>query len=251
MNGIALVKQVPDRNSAFRPEGTWIDESSLGYGLGEYDRYAVEAILQLKEAGRVNETVAVTVGPPDAAQALRTCLAMGVDRAAHVVSDRDRLADPLPVARALARVVADNDPGIVTAGLLAEDSGNAQVGGLVAGLLGFSWASAVTRLDHEDERLVVERELGNNRIAVVELRLPAVVGVQTGINTPRYASLRGIMASRRKPLAEIERSEEGDPGMSRVSLKRPEKSRTEMLEGAPEEVAAEALSRIRSATGVL
>ncbi len=251
MNGIALVKQVPDRNSAFRPEGAWIDESSLGYGMGEYDRYAVEAVLQLKEAGRVNETVAVTAGPEDAGQILRTCLAMGMDRAVHVVCQRDRLADPFPVAKALARVVEPCDPGVVTAGLLAEDSAGAQVGGLVAGLLGFAWASAVTRIEGKDERLIVERELGNNRIAVVELRLPAVLGVQTGLNTPRYASLRGIMAARRKPLARVEWDDGTAIGMRRLRLGRPEKSRADMLEGAPDEIATRAIQRIRSETGVL
>ncbi len=264
MNGIALVKQVPDRNSAFRPEGAWIDESSLGYGVNEYDRYAVEAILQMKEAGHLQETVAVTAGPEDAGQILRTCLAMGMDRAVHVVCDRARFADPFPVAKNLARAVAQCDPGVLTAGLLAEDSANAQVGGLVAGLLGFSWASAVTRIEwrndeqddgQDDGRLVVERELGANRIAVVELRLPAALGVQTGLNTPRYASLRGIMASRRKPLTRLEWEDAPDTGpdagMERLRLERPERSRAAMLEGAPEEIAARAVERIRSETGVL
>ncbi len=250
MNGIALVKQVPDRNSAFRPEGAWIDESSLGYGVNEYDRYAVEAVLRLKESGDLDGTVAVTVGPPDAGQILRTCLAMGVDRAVHVECDRDALADPFAVAKALAAVVERNDPGVVAAGLLAEDSGNAQVGGLVAGLLGFGWASAVTGIELRDGRLVVERELGNNRIAVVSLRLPAVVGVQTGLNAPRYASLRGIMASRRKPVEKQALASEA-PKMRRVCLARPEKGSAEILEGSPDEIAAQAVVRIRAETGVL
>ena len=256
MNAVALVKQVPDRNSAFRPAGNWIDESSLGYGMSDYDRAAVEAILALKDAGQVGETAVVTAGPEDASQVLRTCLAMGADRGAHLVCPRRALSDPFRVARALAEVVRTLEPGIVTAGLVAEDSGHGQVGGLVAGLLGWSWASAVTAIRLENGSLEVERELENNRAAVVELRLPAVVAVQTGINTPRYASLRGIMASRRKPVLRLEppelQTDSANPtGLRPLTLRRPERGATaEILAGAPDEVAAQLVERIRAGAGV-
>ena len=260
MNAVALVKQVPDRNSAFRPAGDWIDESSLGYGINDYDRYAVEAVLALKEAGHAAETIAVTAGPADAGQVLRSCLAMGVDRGVHLVTDRSHLADPFFVARALAAAVAKLEPGVVTAGLLAEDSGHGQVGGLVAGLLGYSFASAVTEMRFRDGSLEVHRELEGGRIAVVALRLPAVVAVQTGINTPRYASLRGIMASRRKP---VERTDLAPPdgssglrgglrgGLRRLTLQKPERGAgAEILQGSPAEVAAALVPRIRAGAGI-
>ena len=252
MNAVALVKQVPDRNSAFRPAGDWIDESSLGYGINDYDRYAVEAALALKEAGHAAETVAVTAGPADAGQVLRSCLAMGVDRGVHLITDRAHLADPFFVARALADAVSGLDAGVVTAGLLAEDSGHGQVGGLVAGLLGYAFASAATRLHFRDGRLEVHRELEGGRIAVVELRLPAVVAVQTGINTPRYASLRGIMASRRKPVERVELAAPADGGgLRRVTLSRPERGASaEILQGSPQEVAEALVPRIRSGAGI-
>ena len=251
MNAVALVKQVPDRNSAFRPAGDWIDESSLGYGMGDYDRCAVEAVLTLKEAGHAAETVVVTAGPPDAGQVLRTCLAMGVDRGVHLICERRALRDPFRVARALAGVVEKAGAAIVTAGLVAEDSGHGQVGGLVAGLLGWSWASAATRIAPRDGVLEVERELENNRTAVVELRLPAVVAVQTGINTPRYASLRGIMASRRKPVERIELPDGAGHGLRPLTLKKPERAASaEILEGAPEEVAAALAARMRLGAGI-
>ena len=247
-----LVKQVPDRNSAFRPAGDWIDESSLGYGMNDYDRYAVEAILALKDSGRVSGTIAITAGPADASQVLRTCLAMGVDRAVHLVSERRALLDPLRVARALAPAVRRTGAGIVTAGLIAEDSGHGLVGGLVAGLLGWSFASAVTAVRLREDALEVERELENNRVAVVELRLPAVVAVQTGLNTPRYASLRGIMASRRKPVERIEISDDGSPaGLRSLALRRPDRAaRAEILEGDPDEVAAAFARRMKTGAGI-
>ena len=260
MNAVALVKQVPDRNSAFRPAGDWIDESSLGYGINDYDRYAVEAVLALKEAGHAAETIAVTAGPADAGQVLRSCLAMGVDRGVHLVTDRSHLADPFFVARALADAVEKLEPAVVTAGLLAEDSGHGQVGGLVAGLLGYSFASAATAMHFRDGSLEVHRELEGGRIAVVALRLPAVVAVQTGINTPRYASLRGIMASRRKPVDRIDLAAPDDSsgvrgglrgGLRRLTLQKPERGAgAEILQGSPAEVAAALVPRIRAGAGI-
>ena len=252
MNVVALVKQVPDRNSAFRPAGDWIDESSLGYGINDYDRYAVEAALALKEAGHAAETVAVTAGPADAGQVLRSCLAMGVDRGVHLITERAHLADPFFVAQALAEAVSKLDAGVVTAGLLAEDSGHGQVGGLVAGLLGYSFASAATGMEFRDGSLEVHRELEGGRIAVVELRLPAVVAVQTGINTPRYASLRGIMASRRKPVERVELAAPTDGGgLRRVMLSKPERGASaEILPGSPQEAAAALVPRMRAGAGI-
>ncbi len=257
MNAVALVKQVPDRNSVFRPAGPWIDESSLGYGINDYDRYAVEAALELREAGAVKQAVVVTAGPDEASQAIRTCLAMGMDRGIHLVCPRASLADPFRVAKALAGVVRAQDAGIVLAGLLAEDSGHGQVGGLVAGLLDMSWASAVTAVRFRDGKLEVERELESSRVAVVELELPAVVAVQTGANTPRYASLRGIMASRRKPVERIEPPELANPDscdarIRSLRLAKPERAASaEILEGAPDDVAAALIPRIRSGAGIV
>lgn len=205
----------------------------------------------------MEEVVAITAGPAEAAQGLRTTLAMGADRAVHLRCDRGDLADPFAVAAALAQVVPEQDAGVVFAGLLAEDSGHGQVGGLVAGRLGRAWASAVTAVRFEDGRLLVERELEGSRAAVVELSLPAVVAVQTGSNTPRYAGLRGIMAARRKPVVELDfvetlrRAGVSSGGFRRVLLRRPERAaRAEILSGAPEEAARELAVRIRTGAGI-
>lgn len=206
----------------------------------------------------MEQVVVATAGPEEAGQVLRTCLAMGADRAVHLRCERDALADPFAVAAALSGAVRRAEAQIVTAGLLSEDSGHGQVGGLVAGLLGWAWASAVTAIRPEDGRLVVERELDGGRAAVVALELPAVVAVQTGVNTPRYASLRGIMAARRKPIESPEFGalpEEGSGAATgsfrRFLLERPERAQTaELLTGSPEEMAAELVGRIRSGAGI-
>ena len=177
---------------------------------------------------------------------------MGVDRGVHLVTGRAHLADPFFVARALAEAVSKLDPGVVTAGLLAEDSGHGQVGGLVAGLLGYAFASAATGMAFRDGTLEVHRELEGGRNAVVELRLPAVVAVQTGINTPRYASLRGIMASRRKPVERIELAAPANGGgLRRLALQKPERGASaEILPGSPQEAAAALVPRIRAGAGI-
>ena len=217
----------------------------------------MEAALRAREDGRVEEVVTITAGPAEAAQVLRTTLAMGADRAVHLRCGRDDLADPFAVAGALAEVIPEQDAGVVFAGLLAEDSGHGQVGGLVAGRLGWAWASAVTAVRFEDGRLLVERELEGSRAAVVELSLPAVVAVQTGLDTPRYAGLRGIMAARRKPVVELDfagtlrRAGVSAGRFRRLRLRRPERAaRAEILPGPPEEAARELAARIRAGAGI-
>src|SRR2546422_1040859 len=123
MKSLVLVKQVPNTDSPFRinSSGTWVDESNLTYGLNDYDRYALEEVLRPKDAGRVAEVVALTVGPERASTALRTCLATGADRAVHIKDDALAAADPLSVARAIVAAVKDGGFSLILAGLPAGD----------------------------------------------------------------------------------------------------------------------------------
>jgi len=152
MKSLVLVKYVPDANSVFRinADGTWVDTSSLSYAVNEYDRYALEELLALKDAGKVEEVVALTVGPAAASSALRTCLATGADRAIHINDDALDGCDPLSLARVIHAAIKDEGFSIILAGLQADDDNHTQVGGLVAGLLDFPCASAVMSLDLED-----------------------------------------------------------------------------------------------------
>src|SRR5207247_9836020 len=138
------------------------------------------------------EVVALTVGPERAASALRTCLATGADRAVHIKDDALGAADPLSVARVIVAAIKDEGSSLTLCGLQADDDNYMQIGPFVARLLDRPCATAAMSLDLREGTMRVERELENNRLQIVDLTLPSVVTVQTGINEPRYASLKGI-----------------------------------------------------------
>jgi len=261
---LVLVKQVPNADSPFRlnSAGTWVDESTLTFGLNDYDRYALEELLRLKDAGKAAEVVALTVGPERASATLRTCLATGADRAIHVKDDALAGSDPLSVATVIRAAIKDEGFALILAGLQADDDNNGQVGPLLARLLDRPCATAAMALALVDAATVrVERELENNRLQVVELKLPAVITVQTGINEPRYASLKGIMAAKKKEIRTVGLRDLGcDPGkvggavarLRTVRIAPPPKAKgAEILKGSPDEVAKELVRRIREKTGVI
>ncbi|OLD64287.1 MAG: hypothetical protein AUI47_06765 [Acidobacteria bacterium 13_1_40CM_2_68_5] len=245
MNALVLIKQVPNTDSPFRinSAGTWVDESNLTYGLNDYDRYALEELLRLKDAGAITELVALTVGPERASSALRTCLATGADRAVHIKDDALAAADPLSVARAIVAAVKDGGFSLILAGLQADDDNYMQIG---------PFDGATVR---------VERELENNRLQIVDLRLPAVITVQTGINEPRYASLKGIMAAKKKEIRTLTLADlKVDAGAIAASSARfrtvrlappPKAKGAEILSGPADQVAKELVKRIREKTGVI
>ena len=264
MKSLVLVKQVPNVDSPFRinSAATWVEEGNLTYGLNDYDRYALEEVLRLKDAGKVTEVVALSVGPERAATALRTCLATGADRAIHVKDGALDGCDPLSLARVIAAAIKDEGFSLILAGLQADDDNHTQVGGLLARLLGRPCATAVMALSLQEGGILrVERELENNRLQVVDLQLPAVVTVQTGINEPRYASLKGIMAAKKKELRRVGLSDLGlDPArvggaasqLRTIRLATPPKGKgAEMVRGSADEIARELLRRIREKTGVI
>ena len=264
MKSLVLIKQVPNSDSPFRinSAGTWVDEGNLTFGLNEYDRYALEEVLRLKDAGKVAEVVALTVGPERAATALRTALATGADRAIHVQDPALAGADPLAVARAIAAAIKDEGFSLIVAGLQADDDNHGQTGALVARLIDRPCATAVLKLDLLDGgTLRVERELENNQLQVVDLKLPAVITVQTGINEPRYASLKGIMAAKKKEIRTVALKDLGiDPATVQASMARfrtvglappPKGKGAEMIQGAADQVAKDLVRRIREKTGVL
>ncbi|MEE9262819.1 MAG: electron transfer flavoprotein subunit beta/FixA family protein [Vicinamibacteria bacterium] len=264
MKSLALVKYVPDTNSPLRinSSATWVDDANLNFVLNDYDRYALEALLKLKDDGKVSEVVALTVGPAGASSALRTCLATGADRGIHVKDDALNGSDPLSVAKVIQAAIKDEGFSLILAGLQADDDNHTQIGSLVARLLDWPCATAALGLAFQDENTVrVERELENNRLQVVDLTLPAVITVQTGINTPRYASLKGIMAAKKKEIRTVGLGDLGlDAGevgagaarMKTVGFAPPAKGkRAEILDGSPDDVAQELLKRIRENTGVI
>ncbi len=264
MKSLVLVKQVPNTDSPFRinASGTWVDESNLTYGLNDYDRYALEEMLRLKDAGKVAEVVVLAVGPERAATALRTCLATGADRAVHVKDDALAAADLLSIARVIVAAVKDEGFSLILAGLQADDDNAMQIGPFVARLMDRPCATAVMSLAlREDGTVRVERELENNRLQIVDLTLPAVITVQTGINEPRYASLKGIMAAKKKEIRTLSLADlklgsaeiAASKGRYRtVRLAPPPKGKgAEMLTGPADRIARDLVTRIREKTGVI
>jgi electron transfer flavoprotein beta subunit len=201
MKIVVCVKQVPDSDAALsvNAEQTWIQEAGINFEINEYDRYALEEALKLKDALGA-EVIAVSIGPERVGQALKTCLATGADRAIHLKDPAFYGGDPWSNATALAAAIRPEGADLILCGLQADDDNLAQTPVILAEMLGVPHATGAMKLDKADAVLRVQRELENDRREVVDLPLPALVTVQTGINEPRYASIKGIMAAKKKEM---------------------------------------------------
>jgi electron transfer flavoprotein beta subunit len=219
-----------------------VDPDFLDYALNEWDSYSTEEALQLRErAGGDGEVVVVTCGDEDSEDAVRRALAMGADRGIRVWSDELRGADPITVARALAPVVQAESPDLVLTGVQSSDSVQAATGTALAELLGLPRVAVVTKLswDGTAPAATVHRELEGGLVDVVEVDMPAVLTIQTGINEPRYATLRAIKQAEQK---EIETREPEDVGEPAYRVRRmfvpPKGEGAEMLNGSPQAIAS-------------
>jgi electron transfer flavoprotein beta subunit len=194
-----------------------VDPDYLEKALNEWDVFAVEEALRLTDSIDDAEVVAVTVGDEESEEALRRCLAMGAHRAVRVESEGIDGADPLTVARGLASVVEREHADLVFCGVQASDSVQAATGVMLAELLGLPRVAVVTKIDydHAGGRATVQRELEGGLVDVVEVDTPAVLTVQTGINEPRYATLRAIKQANAKEIDVVENPASG-PGAYRI-----------------------------------
>jgi len=189
----------------FEIDGLAVDERYLTYDMNEWDEYAVEAAVQIAEAGDDVEVVTVTVGPERVEETIRQALAKGADRAVRIwdedLADR-QLLDARAKAALVEAVARDVDPDLVLTGVQSGDAGFGATGVTLAERLGYEWAAVVNQLDVDPAGGVahVHRELEGGVEEVTDLELPAVLTIQTGINEPRYASLRGIRQAQTKPL---------------------------------------------------
>jgi electron transfer flavoprotein beta subunit len=198
---VVCIKRVPDTEARIRvlPDGSSIDGTGLKYIVSPYDEFALEAALRLKEAASGGEVVALTLGEPAAAEQLRSALAMGVDGAIRL--DGTSSLDGLAVARALASELEASGPDLVLFGMKATDDDQQQVGPMVAEILGWPCVTVVSELEPGDDVVVCHQEVEGGT-EIVEVQLPAVVTVTKGPHEPRYPSLKGIMAAKKKPLEE-------------------------------------------------
>ncbi len=240
MKIIVAIKQVPERDAPLRiaADGRWIEDSAVGYTINEPDAYALEEALQLKEM-HGGEVIALTLGPERAAAALRDALAKGADRAIHVLEENIAVLDSLGIASQLAAAVRTESPDLILTGLQSDDLGAGQTGVVLAELLGIPSATIVMQVEVTDAGLRVKRELEDGWFQHIEMPLPALLTIQSGINKLRYATLMGIKKAKTKELKVMEAAPLNTSAA--VSLERlhpPEKlKRTQMISGTAVEAA--------------
>jgi electron transfer flavoprotein beta subunit len=205
MKVLVPVKRVIDYNVKVRvkADGSGVDLANVKMSMNPFDEIAVEEAIRLKEAGKAEEIVAVSIGVDKAQETLRTALAMGADRAILIVATADVHQDiePLAVAKLLAKVVEAEQPGLVLCGKQAIDNDMNATGQMLAALLGWAQATFASEVSVEGDHAVVTREVDGG-LQSVKVKLPAVVSVDLRLNEPRYASLPNIMKAKKKPLEE-------------------------------------------------
>ena len=243
MKIIVAIKQVPIRDAAvrIRPDGKWIEEQDLTFEINEPDAYALEAALQLKEK-HSGEVIVLCAGPERAAQTIREALAKGADRALHVQCEDLPSLDTLAVARRLAAAAKPENPDLILTGLQSDDLGLGQTGVVMAEMMGSPHATIVMEIQVENGSARVKRELEDGWFQWVELPMPALLTVQSGISKLRYATLMGIKKARTKEIRRVEPAIGGGEPEPSVVLERlyaPQKKKeTRMLTGPPAEAAA-------------
>ncbi|MFC4247559.1 electron transfer flavoprotein subunit beta/FixA family protein [Natribaculum luteum] len=249
MKILVTVSEVSVPVDEFSIDGLDIAEQDLQYELNEWDDYAIEAAVQISEAYDDVEVVCVTIGPERAEETIRTALAKEVDRAVRVWDDRladEGLLDAGTKAEILAGVVERENPDLVLSGVQAGDDSLAATGVTLADEIEYEWAAVVNSLEFDREEGVasVHRELEGGIEEVAAVEIPAVLTIQTGINEPRYASLRGIRQAQKKPLDVLGLDDLGvaesalESSITVTSMYEPEsESDAEILEGDPDETA--------------
>jgi electron transfer flavoprotein beta subunit len=256
MKIVTILKQVPDAEARVRASGGTLDLSGATLVIDGMDEYGVEEALRIRERGMETEIVALACGPERAAEAIRTALAMGVDRAVHVVGDVS--LDAVAMARVLAGIVRDEAPDLVFVGGKQADWDSSALGPALAEALGWPHADWTTELAFDDGTITVTHDIDDGTEALT-LPLPAVVTTQQGLNEPRYPTLPNIMKAKRKtldarPLSDVAGAA-GAPAERATELRASEieerSRRNVVLDGDAETAATELVRRLRDEAKVL
>ncbi|MCS7025001.1 MAG: electron transfer flavoprotein subunit beta/FixA family protein [Bryobacteraceae bacterium] len=256
MKILVAIKQVPARDSILKidPAGRWIQESDLSFEINEPDAYALEEALQLKEK-HGGEVVVLCLGPARAQQTIREALAKGADRAIHIEEENLAALDTLGVAQILAAAAAQENADLLLTGLQSDDLGSGQTGVVVAELLGWPHSTIIMQVEKTPDGVKVKRELENGWFQWIELPLPAVLTIQSGINKLRYATLMGIKKAKLKEIKRLTVAELGVTPSQTAALDKvylPQKSKqTQILEGPAKEVAAKLAEKLKFEVRVL
>jgi electron transfer flavoprotein beta subunit len=199
MKVLVPVKRVIDANvkPRVKPDGSGVDLANTKMAMNPFDEIAVEEAIRLKEGGKAEETVLVSIGPSQAQETIRTGLAMGADRG--ILVQVDGIVEPLAVAKILKGVVEAEQPGLVILGKQAIDDDANQTGQMLAALLGWAQGTFASKIELSDGAARVTREVDGG-LQTVTLKMPAIVTTDLRLNTPRYASLPNIMKAKKKPI---------------------------------------------------
>ena len=241
------IKQVPTREwqPRLKDDKTWIREQDVSYEMNEPDAYALEEALRLREK-HGGEVVVCSAGPARVQQVIREALARGADRAIHVEADSLGAADSFVIADALAAAMADEKFDLVLTGLQSDDQGHASTGVVLAERLGIPHSTIIMDVQVQDGGLRIKRELEGGWFQWITMPLPALLTIQSGINQLRYATLKGIMAAKKKEIRKAAVPAGLKPTQQIVSLAVPTRSKqTQMITGSPAEAAKELVRRLR------
>ncbi len=202
MKILVTVKRVIDFNVKIRikPDGSGVETANVKMSMNPFDEIAVEEAVRLKEKGVATETVAVTFGPTQTQETLRTAMAMGIDRAIHVPLETD--AQSLGIAKALVKIIEKEKPDLVIMGKQAIDNDSSQTGPMLAALLGWPQGTFASKIEIADGKIRVTREVDGG-LETLELKAPAVITTDLRLNEPRYASLPNIMKAKKKPIESL------------------------------------------------
>jgi electron transfer flavoprotein beta subunit len=256
MKILVCMKQVPQKDAPLKlnESGVWIRED-VSYEVNEPDAYALEEALRQKEK-HGGEVVVITAGPARSQQVLREALAKGADRAIHLEDPAFATLDAANIARAFAAAIKDEKFDLIFTGLQSDDFGFAQTGVILAELLGWPHATIIMQIEKSNGGIKVKRELEAGYFQFVEMPLPAVLTIQSGINKLRYATLIGIKQAKNKPLRKVALGDV-QPNLvpNQLNIQRlyvPQKAKkTEMLEGSPADIARKLAEKLRNEVRVL
>jgi len=230
-----LVKQVPGSESSLpiKDDQKWIDENVASYVMNPPDNYAIEEALLIKEKLGEGEVVIVSKGPDRIQKVIREGLAKGADRAIHLKEDT-MATDPLNIAKSFSTVLKEENFDLIFTGLQSDDTGMGQTGVLIGEMLGISTATLVIETDIQENKIKVKRELESGWFQWVTLPLPASISIQSGLNNPRYPSLKGIMGAKRKEIKVISENENNNrkqfQEIDKIFVPKTDK-KTEFIEG--------------------
>jgi electron transfer flavoprotein beta subunit len=249
MKVLVAVKRVVDANVKVRvkPDGSGVDLANVKMAMNPFDEIAVEEALRLKEGGKATEIICVSIGAAQAAETIRTGLAMGADRGIHVKTEG--AVEPLAVAKILKKIVDEEKPGLVILGKQAIDDDCNQTGQMLAALLGWPQGTFASKVAIDGDQISVTREIDGG-LQTVKLKMPAVVTTDLRLNEPRYASLPNIMKAKKKPIAEKTPQDLGVDAAPRLKVLKTSEPPGRKA-GVKVKTVAELVDKLRNEAGVI